>query len=141
LWESKRIPLIDQAQKEHSKRVVAEYDADVVALSPGLFIATEADDKMAWQEIGDKLRHVAEVTEREDLTLAIEPLAGNYFDSGLSLSRVVRQVNSEHLRVNWDTANVAYATHTRFNADFEPVIAASDHNCNVLKQWLCRSIR
>jgi len=148
----------------------------------------------AW--VVERLGRVAEAAHGSGLTLAIEPLPGNYGDSGQALQRLVEQVGDPFLRVNWDAANVAAAgyaaypdeydavrpyvahvhlknyrgeakrwalfdvgdidlraqldalrrdgyrgylaieTHTRFNPEFSPVIAASKHNLDVLRGWL-----
>jgi sugar phosphate isomerase/epimerase len=55
LWESRRVPFITGDQKDHLKRVLHNYGADVVALSPGLFIGAEADEGLATKEIEEKL--------------------------------------------------------------------------------------
>jgi sugar phosphate isomerase/epimerase len=231
LWESKRVPIIADAQRSHLRRIGRDYGAQFVALSPGLFIGAEATSNAAVHEmqeklprsidiaqelgakllvifsfrrtpgveegwVADQLAGVVQGAQGSGLTLVIEPLAGNYCDTGQALSRIVRAVDNNSLRVNWDPANVVAAghsdwreeyhwvkdlvahvhlknyradvnkwcvfdegdldlkaqlgelrrdgyggylaieTHTRFNADFSPIIAASKHNYDVLCRWL-----
>lgn len=49
----------------------------------------------------------AEAVKGSGLTLAIEPLPKGYCDSAQAMSRIIRAVGSDLLRVNWDAANVA----------------------------------
>ena len=55
LWENRRVPFITDEQTEHLKGVLDNYGADVVALSPGLFIGTEAREDLASKEVEAKL--------------------------------------------------------------------------------------
>lgn len=231
LWEGKRVPLITADQRSHLQRIVRDYGVEIVALSPGLFMGTEAFDDLAAHEVRTKLpgslemaaelgakilvifgfrktegvgeswvveqlHRVTEAAQGYGVTLVIEPMAGTYADSGQALGRIIRAVGSDLLRVNWDPANVAYAgyraypdeyrlikdlvahvhlknyradrgewalfdrgdldleaqvreleqdgyagylaieTHTRFNKNSGPVIAASQHNHDLLLRWL-----
>lgn len=142
MWEGKRVPFITDAQKEQIKTTVANYGADIVAFSPGLFIAAPATEEAAAAEMRDKLprsidmarefgakimiifaflrtegvpeswvveklARVVEAVKGSGLTLALEPLRKAYCDSGQAMSRIIRAVGSDLLRVNWDAANVA----------------------------------
>lgn len=69
----------------------------------------------------ERLAGVVEAARGSGLTLAIEPLAGNYCDSAEALARVVRAVGSPALRVNWDPANVVAAGHEDWRAGYECV--------------------
>jgi sugar phosphate isomerase/epimerase len=73
----------------------------------------------AW--VVEQLRAVAEAAEGSGLTLAVEPLAGTYCDSGASLGRVVRAVDHPDLRVNWDPGNVARAGYRTFPDEYAHV--------------------
>jgi sugar phosphate isomerase/epimerase len=55
MWEGKRVPFITDTQKEQIKAAVANYGSDVVAFSPGLFIAAQATEEAAAAEMRDKL--------------------------------------------------------------------------------------
>ncbi|MCC7353111.1 MAG: sugar phosphate isomerase/epimerase, partial [Anaerolineae bacterium] len=66
----------------------------------------------------DQLGKVAEMVKGSGITLVIEPLESNYCNSGQSLGRVVRAVNSDVLRVNWDAANVARAGYKAYPDEY-----------------------
>ena len=54
----------------------------------------------------DQLGKAVDMAKGSGLTLVIEPLVGNYCDSGQALARVVRGVDDPILRVNWDPGTV-----------------------------------
>ena len=126
---------------------------DIAAISPGLFIGSEARDELAHQELEEKLPLSIELANELDVgiliifsfrrtqgigeewvidklgkavdrvrdtgcTLAIEPLNGNYCDSGQALSRMIRGVGSDLLRVNWDAGNVAKAGYRAYPEEY-----------------------
>jgi sugar phosphate isomerase/epimerase len=70
----------------------------------------------AW--VVEKLAKVVERAAGSGLTLAIEPLSGNYCDSGRALRRVIEATGSDTLRVNWDPANVAQAGHRAYPDEY-----------------------
>lgn len=156
LWENRRIPFITEEQKDHLKRVVKDYGVDITAISPGLFIGSEAREDLAKKELDeklplsidlakeldvkimvifsfrkterveeswviDKLGKVVDAAKDAEITLVIEPLIGNYCDSGGALSRVIRGVGSDTLRVNWDAGNVAKAGYKAFPDEYDQV--------------------
>jgi len=54
----------------------------------------------------DKLGKAAEQAKAADMTLLVEPIAGNNIENAEDLIQVVEAVNSEALRINWDAGNI-----------------------------------
>ena len=69
----------------------------------------------------DQLGKAVDMAKGSGLTLVIEPLVGNYCDSGQALARVVRGVDDPILRVNWDPGNVARAGYDPYPDEYRAV--------------------
>jgi len=50
-------------------------------------------------------RRAAEIAEQHDVVIAIENEPGFWCDTGANTASILKEVNSNHLRANWDPAN------------------------------------
>ena len=163
-----RVPRFSSYQKHHLRDILAEHQARIIALAPGLFKVTfpppqpplatlgwmeragyelwsEAQKTLSYHlgellpasldyacELGagvmvifgfdregappgdppdealNYLRLAAERAASAGVTLAVEPEAGFWADTGERTARMVRAVNHSALRVNWDAANAFF---------------------------------
>ena len=156
LWNNDRVPYITDAQKEHLKKVIAEYGVRIVTISPGLFIYKPATEEIAEQELSDKLPKslefaaefgcsriiifgfartegvgndfvvdkfgkAAEAARKVGCTLVVEPIGNSYCDNGADMGSIIRQVGSDHLKVNLDCGNFQYTGLTAYPDEYEHV--------------------
>lgn len=50
-------------------------------------------------------RRAAEIAERAGIVIAIENEPGFWCDTGVNTAAILKEINSDHLRANWDPAN------------------------------------
>jgi len=67
----------------------------------------------------DKLGKAAELAKAGGFELVIEPISGNYCDSGESMVKVIEAVGSDVLRVNWDPGNVQNSGYVAYPDEYE----------------------
>ena len=66
-----------------------------------------ADPEKACPYVRDRLAHAAEVAGRNQIVLTLENEHACNVGTGKELGRILRDVNSPHLRGNWDPGNAA----------------------------------
>jgi sugar phosphate isomerase/epimerase len=62
------------------------------------------DDTLRRSAIG-YFRRAAEIAERANMVIAIENEPGFWCDTGVNTASILKEINSGHLRANWDPAN------------------------------------
>lgn len=70
-------------------------------------------------------RQVAELAQKEGMTIAVENEPGFWFDDGANTARLLEKVNSPALRANWDPANAVGTPEKPFPDGY-----------NALKKWI-----
>lgn len=82
------------------------------------------EDKINLSDYHDLLeifRTVSEIAQQENLILCIENELNYYADNGENMGKIIRDVNSTALRVNWDPANIFGVPKTPFPNEYEHI--------------------
>jgi len=69
------------------------------------FLRSGGSDANEFDRVVEVFRAAASLAEQEDLMLAVENEPGFWADTGMNTAKLLRTVNSEYLRANWDPAN------------------------------------
>ena len=101
--------------------------------------------KRSPQDTGEEYRQVVEVLRdtaglagREGFTLLLENEAGWWADTGANTAQLVKDVDREALKVNWDPGNAFLAGEEPYPSGFE---AIRDKVANVHIKWAARDSR
>jgi sugar phosphate isomerase/epimerase len=66
----------------------------------------ENDSSEAWQDLVKSMREAVQIAEENEVTLAFEPEVSNVVDSAIKARRLLDEIQSSHLKVLMDGANI-----------------------------------
>lgn len=66
----------------------------------------ENDSPQAWQDLVESMREAIQIAEENEVTLAFEPEVSNVVDSAVKARRLLDEIQSPHLKVLMDGANI-----------------------------------
>jgi sugar phosphate isomerase/epimerase len=89
------------------------------------FKRSSQDERDDEKRAVDVFRHATQSAKQHGITLAIENESGFWCDTGTNTARILAQVNSKHLRANWDPGNAIGTEETPFPDGYD-----------ALKKWI-----
>jgi len=81
------------------------------------------DKEKDYQHVIDIIGEAAESAERQGFTLMLENEAGYWADTGENTAKIVRDIGSKYLKINWDPANAFSAGEEPYPAGYRFVKA------------------
>ena len=81
------------------------------------------DKEKDYQHVIEIIGEAAESAKREGFTLMLENEAGYWADTGENTARIVRDIDSKYLRINWDPANAFSAGEEPYPTGYRSVTA------------------
>ena len=85
------------------------------------------EPEKAYPYVRDRLAKAAELASRHGITLMIENEYDLNVGTAKELGRILRDVNSPHLRANWDLANAAMMNEVPFPDGYREVAGLISH--------------
>jgi len=118
-----KVPLNSEEMEIHRKKLLGEtfklareFNIDRVII---FGVKRSPQDKEGdYQRVIDIIGEAAHLAEREGFTLMLENEAGWWADTGANTAKIVRDVGSKFLKINWDPANAFSAGEVPYPAGY-----------------------
>ena len=135
-----KIPLRSEAMEDHRTTLIRESfdlarELDTERMTIFGIKRSIHDRAEDYHQVIQILGEAAELAQREGFTLLLENEAGWWADTGKNTGRIVEEVGSEALKVNWDPGNAFTAGEEPFPIGYQ---AVRGKIANVHIKWATR---
>lgn len=128
-----KVPLNSEKMKYHRKKLLQEtfklasqFNTNRITI---FGVKKSPQDKEGdYQQVIEIIGEAANLAERQGFTLMLENEPGWWADTGANTAKIVRDVDSRALKINWDPANAFSAGEVPYPSGYESV---KDHVVNV----------